>query len=159
MKIERMNKKELDAYCLAINIEVKHKKKTELIQAVYDYERQIINQAITLENDLDLLKEKISTLADKYTKNLHEKIITRKEEMKSDDNSHYLIYKVLGISLEEGILIDEYQNTGRFLYKYAGSFLEEVATMCLFVANPNGRKKLVSNTMGSKPKTFEVVMI
>ncbi|CAA6812040.1 MAG: Unknown protein [uncultured Sulfurovum sp.] len=48
--------------------------------------------------------------------------------MKLDDTSHYMIYKILGISFDEGILIDEYQNTGRFLYKYAGSFLEEVAS-------------------------------
>ena len=51
--------------------------------------------------------------------------------MESDINSHYLIYKVLGISLDEGKLIDLYQNTGRFLYKYAGSFLEEATILCL----------------------------
>ena len=45
--------------------------------------------------------------------------------MEADNNSHYLIYRVLGIATEEGKLIDEYQNMGRFLYKYAGSFLEE----------------------------------
>jgi hypothetical protein len=56
------------------------------------------------------------------------KIEARTEEMKADDNSHYLIYHVLGITLQEGQLIDQYQNTGRFLYKYAGSFLEEAAT-------------------------------
>ena len=33
----------------------------------------------------------------------------------------------LGISFEEGENIDLYQNKGRFLYKYAGSFLEEAA--------------------------------
>jgi len=44
--------------------------------------------------------------------------------MKEDDNSHYLVYRVLGITTEEGQLIDIYQNTGRFLYKYAVSFLE-----------------------------------
>jgi len=78
------------------------------------------------------------------------------KEMKKDDNSHYLIYRVLGISHKEGMLIDEYQNTGRFLYKYAGSFLEETASMCLFFANSSGSKKLVKNTQGRKPKTFEI---
>ena len=70
------------------------------------------------------IKDKIKKLADKYTKTLHSQIAQRKKEMKDDDTSHYLIYRVLGISNEEGQLIDEYQNTGRFLYKYAGSFLE-----------------------------------
>ncbi len=58
--------------------------------------------------------------------------------MKADNNSHYLIYRVLGISNNEGSLIDEYQNTERFLYKYAGSFLEEAASLCLFFANSKG---------------------
>ena len=35
--------------------------------------------------------------------------------MKADDKSHYLIYKVLKVTLEEGELIDIYQNKGRFL--------------------------------------------
>ncbi|TVX25362.1 ApaLI family restriction endonuclease, partial [Streptococcus pneumoniae] len=36
---------------------------------------------------------------------------------------------VLGISFEVGENIDLYQNKGRFLYKYAGSFLEEAAVL------------------------------
>jgi len=76
--------------------------------------------------------------------------------MKADDNSHYLVYRVLGISYKEGMLIDEYQNTGRFLYKYTGSFLEEAATLCLFFSNSSGSKTLIKNTIGSKPKTFEI---
>ncbi|MEQ6122298.1 ApaLI family restriction endonuclease [Reichenbachiella sp. MALMAid0571] len=77
------------------------------------------------------LKEKIKNLAEEYSSNLKEKIEKRKEDMKADDNSHYLIYRVLGIATKEGELIDIYQNTGRFLYKYAGSFLEEAATLSL----------------------------
>ncbi len=73
---------------------------------------------------MEELKQSLKNLADIYSANLKGKIEGRKEEMKADDNSHYLIYRVLGISLDEGILIDSYQNTGRFLYKYAGSFLE-----------------------------------
>lgn len=76
--------------------------------------------------------------------------------MKADDNSHYLIYRVLGISLQEGQLIDQYQNTGRFLYKYAGSFLEEAATLCLNHKFPDGIKTKVENTIGQRPKTFEI---
>jgi hypothetical protein len=156
MKVEKLKKKELDEYCKSIGIEIKNKKKAELIQAVYDHERAIIDKAIKEGNCLELLKSKISALANEYASNLGQKIVARKEEMKQDDNSHYLIYRVLGISHEEGVLIDEYQNTGRFLYKYAGSFLEESATMCLFFANSNGGKVLIENTQGNKPKTFEI---
>ena len=154
MKVERLKKKELDAYCENLGIEIK--KKQELIEAIYEHERSIIDEAIASGTCLELLKTKIGALADEYAENLNEKIVARKEEMKGDDNSHYLIYRVLGISNEEGILIDEYQNTGRFLYKYAGSFLEEAASMCMFFANSKGGKVLVENTQGKKPKTFEI---
>jgi len=156
MKVEKLNKKELDAYCESIGVETKKRKKAELIQAVYDYERKIIDDAINSGTCLELLKSKINSLSDEYAGNLGEKIVARKEEMKSDDNSHYLIYRVLGIPSEEGMLIDEYQNTGRFLYKYAGSFLEEAASLCLFFSNSRGGKTLVKNTEGTKPKTFEI---
>ncbi len=76
--------------------------------------------------------------------------------MKTDDNAHYLIYRVLGISNEQGQHIDLYQNTGRFLYKYAGSFLEDAVTSCLKFRFPEGAKRTVKNTIGQKPKTFEI---
>lgn len=102
------------------------------------------------------LKQRIQDLAGKYSAELDEKIKLRTEEMKEDDNSHYLIYKVLGITNQEGQLIDLYQNKGRFLYKYAGSFLEEAATLCLRYKYPDGEKTKVVNTIGQKPKTFEI---
>ncbi|RFZ82048.1 ApaLI family restriction endonuclease [Mucilaginibacter terrenus] len=105
---------------------------------------------------IDELKNKIKELAENYSINLKEQIECRKEEMKNDDNSHYLIYRVLGITTEEGQLIDIYQNTGRFLYKYAGSFLEEAATLCFNFKFPKGIKTKVQNTMGQRPKTFEI---
>lgn len=105
---------------------------------------------------MDKLKKKIQTLADTYSANLKGKIDARKEEMKADDTSHYLVYRVLGISTEEGQRIDSYQNTGRFLYKYAGSFLEEAATICLNFKFPEGIKTKVINTIGQRPKTFEI---
>ncbi|XCN71853.1 MAG: ApaLI family restriction endonuclease [Candidatus Electrothrix aestuarii] len=156
MKIERLKKRELDEYCENLGIETRKMKKADLIQAVYQHERALIDKAIADGNCLELLKVKINELAGEYASNLNRKIITRKKEMKEDDNSHYLIYRVLGISPDEGMLIDEYQNTGRFLYKYAGSFLEEAASMCLFFANSSGGKTLVKNTQGNKPKTFEI---
>lgn len=76
--------------------------------------------------------------------------------MQHDENPHYLIYKVLGISEAEGEKIDIYQNIGRFLYKYAGAFLEEAATLCLNYKFPQGKKTKIDNTIGLKPKTFEI---
>lgn len=105
---------------------------------------------------MDELKQSIKNLAEIYSANLKEKIEARKEEMKADDNSHYLIYRVLGITTLEGQLIDAYQNTGRFLYKYAGSFLEDAATLCFNYKFPDGIKTKVENTIGQRPKTFEI---
>jgi hypothetical protein len=105
---------------------------------------------------MENLKNRITELAEAYASSLKEKIEERKEAMKSDDNSHYLIYRVLGITTKEGELIDIYQNTGRFLYKYAGSFLEEAATLCLNYKFPEGIKTKVENTLGQRPNTFEI---
>lgn len=105
---------------------------------------------------MDELKQSIKNLAEIYSANLKGKIEARKEEMKADDNSHYLIYRVLGITTLEGQLIDAYQNTGRFLYKYAGSFLEDAATLCFNYKFPDGIKTKVENTIGQRPKTFEI---
>ena len=105
---------------------------------------------------MEELIQNIKNLAEVYSANLKGKIEARTEEMKADDNSHYLIYRVLGISLEKGQLIDSYQNTGRFLYKNAGSFLEASATLCLNYKFPEGIKTKVKNTIGQRPKTFEI---
>lgn len=102
------------------------------------------------------LKQKIVELAKLYSTNLNKQVEQRKAEMKADDNSHYLVYRVLGITTKEGQLIDEYQNVGRFLYKYAGSFLEEAATLCFIYKFPEGKKTKVVNTIGQRPKTFEI---
>ena len=59
------------------------------------------------------------------------------EEMRADDKSHYLIYRVLGVTEEEGDSIDLYQNKGRFLYNYAGAFLEEAVKLCFLVRYPD----------------------
>lgn len=101
--------------------------------------------------------ERISALAEKYSETLKKVMDARITEMESDDNSHYLLYQVLGITNAEGRLIDEYQNKGRFLYKYAGSFLEEAAILCFeekFVKA--ARKVRIPNKFGSRPSTFEI---
>lgn len=105
--------------------------------------------------NIDVYNE-IKSLADKYVKILQLHVNSRVEEMKSDDNSHYLVYRVLGVSDEEGNLIDLYQNKGRFLYKYAGAFLEEAAIICMKHKYPGAEKVRIPNTLGIRPKTFEI---
>ena len=100
--------------------------------------------------------EKIKNLADKYASDLKNQVDARIEEMKSDDTSHYLLYRVLGVTNEEGNLIDLYQNKGRFLYKYAGAFLEEAACMRIKHKYPEAAKVRIPNTLGNRPKTFEI---
>ena len=76
--------------------------------------------------------------------------------METDDARHFLIYQVLGVSLKEGKLIDIYQNKGRFLYKYAGEFLQQVTKMCFKGTFPNSGSVRIPNTRGARPKTFEI---
>ncbi|MDR0299268.1 MAG: ApaLI family restriction endonuclease [Streptococcaceae bacterium] len=101
---------------------------------------------------------KIRDLAKRYAASLDERTSERMEEMENDDNIHYLVYRVLGVLDKEGELIDLYQNKGRFLYKYAGSFLEEAATLCFVekFGEDSARKVKIPNTLGARPKTFEI---
>jgi hypothetical protein len=59
----------------------------------------------------------IRLLAKKDAGKLKAKMDDRTTEMEEDDTSHYLIYRVLGVSDGEGRRIDLYQNKGRFLYR------------------------------------------
>ena len=104
------------------------------------------------------IKERIRILADKYSKELDIKVQERVKEMKDDDKSHYLIYRVLGISFKEGENIDLYQNKGRFLYKNAGGFLEEATILCFQekYGKEKAKKKKIPNSEGTRPKTFEI---
>jgi hypothetical protein len=101
-------------------------------------------------------RENLGQLAGQYAQRLNTAIDDRVTEMQGDDLSHYLIYRVLGISEREGRLIDVYQNKGRFLYKYAGSFLEEAARLCFKEAFPDSGALRTANTRGQRPKTFEI---
>lgn len=103
----------------------------------------------------DITKE-IRELAAKYAGTLRERIDERVKEMEADDDSHRLIYQVLGIATEEGRLIDVYQNKGRFLYKYAGSFLEEATKHCFLASYPASCSKKIPNKQGLSPKKFEI---
>jgi hypothetical protein len=103
-----------------------------------------------------MIADKIADLAKDYRDRLGIAISSRVEEMENDDNSHYLLYRVLGISFEEGKAIDLYQNKGRFLYKYAGSFLEAATKLCFLETHPESGSLRIPNTLGARPKTFEI---
>lgn len=156
MKLYNLNKKELVLYCKELGFETKNKTRNDLMANIEEFNNKEIIDAKNSGTDKELLYRQIESLADQYVANLSLKIESRKEEMESDDTSHYLIYRVLGISNKEGELIDVYQNTGRFLYKYAGSFLEEATVLCFKFNNINGKRTLVKNTLGQRPKTFEI---
>lgn len=104
---------------------------------------------------MELYKE-IRELSDSYEAQLRKQIDSRVIEMDGDDNSHYLLYAILGISDDEGKKIDLYQNKGRFLYKYAGAFLESAAKICFSHRYPDSGMVKIPNTIGAKPKTFEI---
>lgn len=119
----------------------------------------------TLSETIDLSKinpsaagieEALRLLARKYADRLKSVTVARMEEMKSDDRSHFLIYQVLGVGDVEGRLIGEYQNKGRFLYKYAGSFLEEAAKLCFLEQFHESGAIRILNSQGRRPKTFEI---
>lgn len=103
------------------------------------------------------IQTEIKLLAKEYSTKLDNQIQCRTKEMEEDDTSHYLIYRVLGINADEGRLIDLYQNKGRFLYKYAGSFLEEACILCFKKKDETVRSKVkIPNSIGQRPKTFEI---
>jgi ApaLI-like restriction endonuclease len=102
------------------------------------------------------LQERLQIIADSYATELKTQVDQRLLEMQSDDKSHYLVYRVLGVSLEEGDAIDLYQNKGRFLYRYAGAFLERAARLCFEETFPEVATMRIPNTLGSRPRTFEI---
>lgn len=110
----------------------------------------------TKASEIITIETKIRALAADYAAQLKEKIEQRVVEMEADDRSHFLVYRVLGIANEEGRLIDVYQNKGRFLYRYAGAFLENAAKLCFREKYPEAASLRIPNTLGERPKTFEI---
>lgn len=101
--------------------------------------------------------ERLYEIIMRYKEELQKKIKEREEEMKQDNNDHYLIYNALGFTSKEGYQIDFQQNVGRFLYKYAGSLLEELAIKCMKEAYPDAKIKVkLPNTIDKSPKTVEI---
>ena len=100
--------------------------------------------------------DKIRNLANRYAERLKQRVDERIEEMEDDDNSHYLIYQVLGVGTTEGRLIDVYQSKGRFLYNYAGRFLEAASKICFVDRYPESGSVWIPNTQGQRPRRFEI---
>lgn len=101
--------------------------------------------------------ERLIRIILKYREELQKKIRDRKLEMESDNNDHYVLYNALGFTSEEGYQIDVQQNVGRFLYKYAGSLIEELAIKCFKLAHPDVQEKVkLPNTIDRSPKTVEI---
>src|SRR5262249_31882953 len=96
---------------------------------------------------------------ERYAQDLQTKMAARAVDMERDDLAHYMIYQVLGVSDEEGRLIDLYQNKGRFLYQYAGAFLERAAKLCFMERFPDSSAVRIPNPYGQRPKTFEIDLL
>ena len=103
-----------------------------------------------------ILYDEIRALSDTYETRLRSQVEQRVVDMEEDDYSHHILYQVLGVSPKEGHDIDVYQNKGRFLYKYAGAFLEDAAFMCINHKFEHAAKTKIPNTLGVRPKTFEI---
>ena len=99
------------------------------------------------------VKDDIRSLAAEYATRLRKKIDQRIEDMRTDDTSHFLVYRILGVTDEEGRLIDVYQNKGRFLYRYAGAFLEHAAKHCFKSRFPESGSIRIPNTRGRRPSS------
>lgn len=102
------------------------------------------------------IEQQIRELAARYAANLKQKSDERMAEMQRDDISHFLVYRVLGISNQEGYLIDAHQNKGRFLYNAAGRFLEQTTKLCFLAKYPDSGSVRITNTRGLRPGTFEI---
>lgn len=101
--------------------------------------------------------ERLLNIVIRYREKLHDKIRKRQKEMEKDNTDHYIIYHALGFTSKEGYEIDYQQNVGRFLYKYAGSLLEELTIECLRQAFPEAKEKVkLLNTIDQSPKHIEI---
>lgn len=101
--------------------------------------------------------ERLTRIILRYRDELQKKIEERKVEMQSDNNEHYILYNALGFTNDEGYQVDYQQNVGRFLYKYAGSLIEDLAIRCFKMAHPEAQEKVkLPNTIDRSPKTVEI---
>jgi len=103
-----------------------------------------------------VIEDQLRDLALIYRKKLQDRMAEREQEMLADDTSHHLIYQLLGVPPIEGNQIDLYQNMGRFLYRYAGAFLENASRLCFITRFPNAVSTRIPNPFGRRPATFEI---
>jgi hypothetical protein len=103
-----------------------------------------------------VIEDQLRDLALIYRKKLQDRMAEREQEMLADDTSHHLIYQLLGVPPIEGNQIDLYQNMGRFLYRYAGAFLENASKLCFITRFPNAVSTRIPNPFGRRPATFEI---
>lgn len=109
------------------------------------------------EDSMSSIDESLVRIILKYREELQKKIRDRKVEMESDNNDHYVLYNALGFTSEDGYQIDFQQNVGRFLYKYSGSMIEELAIKCFKLTHPDVQEKVkLPNTIDKSPKTVEI---
>lgn len=102
------------------------------------------------------VSQKLTHAAKLHRDKLKTSMDDRDIEMESDDSSHHMLYRALGISEDEGKKIDIYQNKGRFLYKYAGAFLEEATKICFQHAFPGSGPVRIDNDVSTKPAKFGI---
>jgi hypothetical protein len=101
------------------------------------------------------LEDDIRTTAQRLREGLARAVSGRHAELQADDTSHYEVYRILGVPPAECGPIDLYQNVGRFVYKYAGSLLEETTKLVLSRAGEGGPLYL-PNTVSPDPRKFEI---
>lgn len=90
-----------------------------------------------------------------HKRELSESIEKRRIAMEADDTGHYLLFRALGIEPEESKKIDLYQNIGRFVYRRAGSLLEELAVTALSLAR-GGEPIAIKNIISTNPSQFTI---
>lgn len=98
----------------------------------------------------------IKTMAERYEQSLKSQVKARMIEMSQDDVSHYLLYSVLGLSRDESRQLDYYENKARFVYRYAGSFLEEAAFFCIHYRYPDAMKTTISCIEEGHMRHYEI---
>lgn len=101
------------------------------------------------------LGERLDDIVETYRKALHLQIEERKTEMQEDAVDHLTLYRVLGFTDEEGKKVDLYQNIGRFLYKYAGSLIEDLTKEAI-KETKGGSPISIVNSISTNPKNFDI---
>ncbi len=108
-----------------------------------------------MDDNLLSLSDKLDKIVERHRISLSKNIEKRRHEMELDNIEHLKLYELLGFSEEEGRKVDLYQNIGRFVYKYAGSLIEEATVAVLQYTKP-GKSLRIPNTISNNPKTFRL---